>query len=87
MDKHQAIYKLYPNVTHINDEVAYDKNGQEITYDVALLEAEIAKYAYITQRQKEYPSIQDQLDTLYHEGYDGWKAKIQAVKNKYPKGA
>jgi hypothetical protein len=35
----------------------------------------------------EYPSIADQLDTLYHEGYEGWKAKIQAVKNKYPKGA
>lgn len=87
MDKHQAIYKLYPNITHINNEVAYDINGQEVTYDIALVNAEAAKYAYITQRAAEYPSIVDQLDTLYHEGYDGWKAKIQAVKNKYPKGA
>jgi hypothetical protein len=41
---------------------------------------------YSYKRMSEYPSIIDQLDTLYHEGYDGWKAKIQAVKNKYPKG-
>jgi hypothetical protein len=40
---------------------------------------------YASKRQTEYPPIADQLDTLYHEGYDGWKAQIQAVKNKYPK--
>jgi hypothetical protein len=47
----------------------------------------VAKDAYITQRQQEYPSIVDQLDILYHGGYDTWKASINAVKNKYPKGA
>ena len=40
---------------------------------------------YQRLRLKEYPSIQDQLDTLYHQGYDGWKATIDEVKNKYPK--
>jgi hypothetical protein len=86
MNKHEAIYKLYPNVKYINDEISYDVNNNVVTIDNALVEAEAAKYAYIGQRQQEYPSIQDQLDTLYHEGYEGWKAKIETIKNKYPKG-
>ena len=32
-----------------------------------------------------YPSIADQLDTIYHEGIDAWKAQIAAVKQEYPK--
>ncbi len=87
MNKHSAIYKLYPNVVTIRGDVAYDKDEKEVTYDNALVDAEVAKYAYITQRQQEYPSIVDQLDTLYHGGYDAWKASIDVVKNKFPKGA
>lgn len=45
----------------------------------------IAKTQYAQQRASEYPSIKDQLDLLYHEGYEGWKAAIQTVKEKYPK--
>ena len=37
------------------------------------------------ERQAEYPSIEDQLDLLYHSGLDGWKAKIKETKDKYPK--
>jgi hypothetical protein len=40
---------------------------------------------YSQLRRKEYPSIQDQLDTLYHGGIDAWKAEIKTVKDKYPK--
>jgi hypothetical protein len=40
---------------------------------------------YAVQRQTEYPPIAEQLDTLYHGGYDAWKAEIQAIKEKYPK--
>jgi hypothetical protein len=43
--------------------------------------------AYKAQRAAEYPSIPDQFDLLYHGGMDAWKAAIQAVKDKYPKGA
>lgn len=49
---------------------------------------EVARYEatlYQRQRATSYPSIQDQLDLLYHGGYDAWKAQIQAVKDKYPK--
>ena len=37
------------------------------------------------QRQEEYPSIEDQLDLMYHSGFDTWKAKIKQTKDKYPK--
>lgn len=40
---------------------------------------------YAAQRRAAYPSIVDQLDTLYHQGYDAWRAEIEAVKDTYPK--
>lgn len=42
---------------------------------------------YNEKRGAEYPSIEDQLDILYHEGFDAWKAQITAIKEKYPKPA
>ena len=41
---------------------------------------------YARKRAAEYPSIADQLDDIYHNGVDGWKATIKATKDKYPKG-
>ena len=41
--------------------------------------------SYKSQRRAEYPSIVDQLDDIYHNGIDGWKATIKATKDKYPK--
>jgi len=40
---------------------------------------------YKIQRASQYPSIQDQLDMLYHQGIDGWKAEIKKVKDAHPK--
>ena len=40
---------------------------------------------YQRDREKEYPSIVDQLDDIYHNGIDGWKATIKVTKDKYPK--
>ena len=40
---------------------------------------------YAEKREREYPSIQDQLDDIYHNGIDGWKTTIKAIKDKYPK--
>ena len=38
------------------------------------------------QRQTEYPSWEDQLDYIYHNGIDKWKADIvDPGKAKYPK--
>jgi len=40
---------------------------------------------YQRDRANEYPSWQDQLDDIYHNGIDGWKATIKVIKDKYPK--
>ena len=40
---------------------------------------------YARSREAEYPSIVDQLDDIYHNGIDGWKATIKVTKDKYPK--
>ena len=41
--------------------------------------------AYTIARQAEYPSIEDQLDKIYHSGVNAWKADIKVIKDKYPK--
>jgi len=41
--------------------------------------------SYKSQRRAEYPSIEDQLDTIYHSGVAGWKTAIKTIKDKYPK--
>ena len=48
--------------------------------------AEYNSKEYQRKRRFEYPPIEDQLDDLYHNGIDGWKSTIKAIKNKYPKG-
>ena len=80
-----AIYKLYPQVVCTRGEIAYDADGNEVTYDKAAVEAYVAANAYKAKRAAEYPSYADQFDTIFHEGLDAWKAQIQLVKNKYPK--
>ena len=40
---------------------------------------------YQRDRANEYPSWQDQLDDIYHNGIDAWKATIKVTKDKYPK--
>ena len=52
----------------------------------AELQADYEAKEYQRKRASEYPSIADQLDDLYHNGIDGWKKTIKAVKDKYPKG-
>ena len=91
---HEAIYKAYAGtVTSINDSTgAFDKDGKSVTLDQskidaarATLNAEYAALEYSRNRAAEYPPIEDQLDTIYHSGVAGWKTKIKAIKDKYPK--
>ena len=87
IDKSVAIFKLNPQVTLIRDDVAYDINGNEVPYDPAAVQAYVKANEYKQLRAAAYPSFADQFDTIFHEGIDAWKAQIQAVKDKYPKGA
>ena len=84
---HTAIYALYPQVVTIDDGTgAFDKDGNKVEIDQAAVDAWVDPNLYQQKRAAKYPSIADQLDTLYHGGYDAWRATIQAVKDKYPKG-
>ena len=90
MNKYLAIHNTYPNVVNIRGDVngnitAYDIDDNIVEYDEATVQAYMDANAYIAKRQAEYPSIADQLDTLYHSGLDAWKAQIKTVKDKYPK--
>lgn len=86
MNKNQAIFATHKSVVTVRGDEAFDEAGNQVVYDEAAVQAYIDSQAYKQQRAKEYPSIQDQLDLMYHGGYDAWKAAIDAVKNKYPKG-
>ena len=59
----------------------------EINAEVARLQAEYDAKEYARKRAVEYPSIGDQLDALFHAGVfpEEMAAKIQVVKDKYPK--
>ena len=91
---HAAIMRAYPEATCVDDFTggAFKEDGTPITLvqseiDAAraALDSEAAALAYQGQRKAEYPSIEDQLDTIYHSGVAGWKTTIKAIKDKYPK--
>ena len=76
----------------ITDISSFDFVTKHATEKQAIADAEakvesdrIANRTYAEKRQDEYPSIGEQLDDIYHNGIDGWKTTIKAVKDKYPK--
>ena len=90
MDLHKAIRAIHNEVVTINGDtqetiIAWDKNGNEISINWTDVNAWIDPEQYKYDRANEYPSIVDQLDDIYHNGIDGWKATIKTTKDKYPK--
>ena len=88
MNKHQAIYKLYPNVVTIRGDVAYDKDEQEVIYDNNAVEALIDANAYKEARATAYAPLAEQLDMQYHDTMNGtetWLDHIRSVKEAHPK--
>ena len=57
--------------------------------DEALVDAKVRELQsiqdYQSKRKAEYPKIEEQLDQIYHQGLEAWKADIQLIKDKYPK--
>jgi hypothetical protein len=98
---HQAIYNTHPNVVSIDDSKgAKDANGNLVTIDqavydaeVARLEAEQAATQYQRDRADEYPPIEALVVALWEGVVEERMAAVtqlealrQAVKAKYPKG-
>jgi hypothetical protein len=58
---------------------------EAIQAKLAELQAEYEENQYQRDRAVAYPSYADQLDTIYHQGLDAWKAEIKKVKDQFPK--
>ena len=93
----KALANLVPNSSWIVEGDTYDgiqwldKNKtkpteEEVTNEVARLKLELVANSYKQKRLAEYPSWNEQLDNIYHNGVDAWKAEIKKIKDKYPKG-
>ena len=68
---------IYSNLK-LNDDTATMPTEEEVNAKIAELEIQ-------ENRKYDYPSIADQLDEIYHNGIDAWKATIKVTKDKYPK--
>ena len=77
--------KVYANLVIYNSD--YDKpTEKELTDTLAKQQADYDSQEYARSRKLDYPEISDQLDYMFHNGFDKWKEDIvQPVKDKYPK--
>ena len=80
--------KIYANLIVLDG--GSKPTESDCTNGLATLQAawDLENDSYKSQRKAEYPSIEDQLDTIYHSGVTGWKTvikTIKAIKDKYPK--
>jgi len=80
-----AEFVVYENKIIQWDSEETQPTESEIAIKKTELETEYDNNAYQKNRAAEYPSIPDQLDEIYHNGIDSWKAIIKTTKDKYPK--
>ena len=93
LNKVDAIRSLHKGSYHKATENNIDWKDGHTTTDAEnnAIDAELIRLQaledYQAPRRKEYPSIGDQLDALYHAGVfpSDMTAIIKAVKDKYPK--
>jgi len=77
--------KIYANL--IVHDGGTKPTESDCTNGLATLQAawDLEHDSYKSQRRAEYPDLVSQLDDIYHNGIDGWKTTIKAIKDKYPK--
>ena len=77
--------KIYENL--IVHDGGSKPTESDCTNGLAALQAawDLENDSYKSKRRAEYPNYASQLDDIYHNGIDGWKATIKAIKDKYPK--
>ena len=86
IDRIKAISSLRPGAewTDRGGELEWLDDHQRKPSEDEIAE-EIKRSNYIKNRSDEYPTIEDQLDMIFHDGIEVWRDKIQSVKDKYPK--
>ena len=77
--------KIYANL--IVHDGGTKPTEKECTDGLAAMQAawDLENDSYKSKRRAEYPDFASQMDDIYHNGIDGWKATIKAIKDKYPK--
>ena len=77
--------KIYANL--IVHDGGSKPSESDCTNGLAAMQAawDLENDSYKSQRRAEYPDLVSQLDDIYHNGIDGWKTTIKAIKDKYPK--
>ena len=77
--------KIYANLIDLDG--GSKPTESDCTNGLAALQAawDLENDSYKSQRRAEYPSVVDQLDDIYNNGIDAWKATIKTTKDKYPK--
>lgn len=106
----QAVYRAYPEVMLVDDEKgAFDKDNNEVVLEQSKIDTALAEIqalerqnAYQSYRRMGlgstagYPSVESQLDQLYHDMADGklgvaattgsWYVGITSIKTTFKKG-
>ena len=77
--------KIYANLVVLDS--GSKPTEKQCTDGLAALQTawDLENDSYKSKRRAEYPSIEDQLDNIYHNGIDAWKSTIKATQDKYPK--
>jgi len=73
----------FEQITWLNGTAPISKS--DIEAKQAELQTAYDAKQYQRDRKEEYPAIEDQLDEIYHNGINAWKATIKVTKDKYPK--
>jgi hypothetical protein len=73
---HTSIFKLYPNVTVIRGDVAYDKDENIVEYDLSLVQAEQAAEA----KRQEALAYLSQTDFMMTADYDKDTTAVKALR-------
>ena len=95
----KKIYTIYDAAVSLRPGKSYNYRGGEWTWEEGVtaptqseLDAEVLRLQKIEDglewsrnRADAYPSVVDQLDKMFHSGFQAWKDEIQTVKDKYPK--
>ena len=74
----------FPSLTYKAKDGFVLPSEEDLKKEIPALQASIDALQYQRDRAVAYDPIPEQLDQIYHD-IDEWKAKIKAVKDKFPK--
>jgi hypothetical protein len=74
--KYDAIFALYPNVTVVTNDVAFDADGNQVTYDLALVQAE----QVLEAKRQEALAYLSQTDYMMTADYDKDTTEVKVLR-------